>query len=58
MVQRVYGPKEYDHLFKLVIIGDSSVGKSCLLYRFTEDHFPTSDMLTIGKSIYSRHQMV
>ena len=26
--------KDYDHLFKLVLIGDSSVGKSCLLLRF------------------------
>ena len=24
----------YDHLFKLVLIGDSGVGKSCLLLRF------------------------
>ena len=26
--------KDYDHLFKLVLIGDYSVGKSCLLLRF------------------------
>ena len=26
--------KDYDHLFKLVLIGDSRVGKSCLLLRF------------------------
>ena len=41
--------KQYDHLIKLIIIGDSSVGKSCILLRFSEDHFPTSHMPTIGK---------
>ena len=44
------GKKQYDHLIKLIIIGDSSVGKSCILLRFSEDHFPTSHMPTIGKS--------
>ena len=43
------GKKQYDHLIKLIIIGDSSVGKSCILLRFSEDHFPTSHMPTIGK---------
>lgn len=40
--------KNYDHLIKLIIIGDSSVGKSCILLRFAEDQFPTSHMPTIG----------
>jgi hypothetical protein len=26
--------RDYDHLFKLVLIGDTGVGKSCLLLRF------------------------
>ena len=38
----------YDHLLKLIIIGDSSVGKTCILLRFSEDNFPTSHMPTIG----------
>lgn len=43
----------YDHLLKLIIIGDSSVGKTCLLLRFAEDSFPVSHMPTIGKkSLY------
>jgi Ras-related protein Rab-1A len=41
----------YDHLIKLIIIGDSSVGKTCLLLRFSEDSFPVSHMPTIGKSL-------
>ena len=40
----------YDHLLKLIIIGDSSVGKTCLLLRFSEDSFPVSHMPTIGKT--------
>ena len=43
------GKKQYDHLIKLIIIGDSSVGKSCILLLFSEDCFPTSHMPTIGK---------
>ena len=39
----------YDHLLKLIIIGDSSVGKTCILLRFSEDNFPVSHMPTIGK---------
>jgi len=28
-----------DFLFKLIIIGDSAVGKSCLLHRLTNNEF-------------------
>lgn len=31
--------KDYDYLFKLVIVGDTGVGKSCLLLRFAENQF-------------------
>lgn len=40
--------KEYDYLFKLVIIGDSGVGKSSLLSRFVDDQFTDSFLTTIG----------
>jgi Ras-related protein Rab-1A len=39
---------EYDYLFKLLLIGDSGVGKSSLLTRFTESVFSDSYMSTIG----------
>uniref|UniRef100_A0A7S0BQM7 Uncharacterized protein n=1 Tax=Rhodosorus marinus TaxID=101924 RepID=A0A7S0BQM7_9RHOD len=38
----------YDYLFKLLLIGDSSVGKSCLLLRFSDGSFNESQMSTIG----------
>ena len=31
------GSRDYDYFLKLLIIGDSAVGKSCLLLRFTEN---------------------
>eukprot|EP00397_Hematodinium_sp_SG-2012_P041352 GEMP01045520.1.p1 GENE.GEMP01045520.1~~GEMP01045520.1.p1 ORF type:complete len:214 (+),score=45.28 GEMP01045520.1:31-642(+) len=40
--------RDYDHLFKLVLIGDSGVGKSCLLLRFADDKFTDSYITTIG----------
>eukprot|EP01118_Nematostelium_gracile_P000616 TRINITY_DN1066_c0_g4_i1.p1 TRINITY_DN1066_c0_g4~~TRINITY_DN1066_c0_g4_i1.p1 ORF type:complete len:219 (+),score=66.32 TRINITY_DN1066_c0_g4_i1:38-658(+) len=41
-------PKEYDHLFKITIIGDSGVGKSSILLRFTDDNFDEGHPCTIG----------
>lgn len=40
--------KQYDYLIKLLIIGDSGVGKSCLLVRFTDDTFTPNFITTIG----------
>ena len=40
--------KQYDDLFKIVIIGDSGVGKSCLLLRFADDTFTDNFYTTIG----------
>lgn len=41
--------KTYDYLFKLLLIGDSGVGKTCILFRFSEDAFNTSFISTIGE---------
>lgn len=39
---------DYDYLFKVLIIGNSGVGKSCLLLRFAEDMFSDNYISTIG----------
>lgn len=43
--------KTYDLLFKLLLIGDSGVGKTCLLFRFSDDAFNTTFISTIGKFV-------
>jgi Ras-related protein Rab-8A len=40
--------KTYDFLFKLLLIGDSGVGKTCVLFRFAEDAFNSTFISTIG----------
>ena len=38
----------YDFLLKIVLIGDSGVGKSNLLLRYTNDEFKQLSQMTIG----------
>ena len=38
----------YDHMFRYIIVGDTSVGKSCLLLQFTDHKFRHQHELTIG----------
>lgn len=44
----------FDYLIKLILIGDSGVGKTCFLLRFSEDSFATSHISTIGRTIQMR----
>jgi Ras-related protein Rab-1A len=39
---------EYNYLFKILVIGDSGVGKSCILLRFVEDTIMTHYISMIG----------
>ncbi|XP_008781983.1 ras-related protein RABA2a-like [Phoenix dactylifera] len=46
--------EEYDYLFKVVLIGDSGVGKSNLLSRFTRNEFCLDSKSTIGVEFATR----
>ena len=37
-----------DHLYKLIIIGDTGVGKSCLMKRVMDNEFQEQHQVTIG----------
>lgn len=40
--------REYDHLFKILIVGDSTVGKTSVLVRYVDDVFNPEFQTTIG----------
>ncbi|XP_071691918.1 ras-related protein RABA1f-like [Rutidosis leptorrhynchoides] len=48
------GDDDYDYLFKVVLIGDSGVGKSNLLSRFTRNEFSLESKSTIGVEFATR----
>jgi len=54
MSSRRGGEEEYDYLFKVVLIGDSGVGKSNLLSRFTRNEFCLESKSTIGVEFATR----
>lgn len=48
----------YAYMFKYIIVGDTSVGKSCLLLNFTDKRFRADHDVTIGVEFGSRSVMV
>lgn len=44
----------YAYILKFIIVGDSSVGKSCLLLQFTDNRFKQAHDLTIGVEFGAR----
>jgi len=51
-------PLPYKHLFKYIIVGDTAVGKSCLLQQFTDNRFQPVHDLTIGVEFGSKTIMI
>ena len=45
-------------MIKLIIVGDSGVGKSCLMLRFIKDEFVTSTRATVGMDFCTRQLSV
>lgn len=48
-VSRVDADRDVDQIYKLLVIGDSNVGKTTLLTRFCEDRFQSTFMSTVGE---------
>ena len=51
MEYEIIEPKSVSYqnfLFKVIIIGDSHVGKSCILHRLTKNEFKLDHEITVG----------
>ena len=53
--QKLSKAKQFDYTFKIVMIGDSGVGKSCILLRFADDKFNENFYATIGVDFRFKH---
>lgn len=42
------GALQQDFLFKLIVIGDSGIGKSCLMHRMCHNEFTEDHEVTVG----------
>uniref|UniRef100_H2LEZ0 small monomeric GTPase n=1 Tax=Oryzias latipes TaxID=8090 RepID=H2LEZ0_ORYLA len=61
--QRDAADQNFDYMFKLLIIGNSSVGKTSFLFRFADDSFTSAFVSTVGidfkvKTIYRNNKRV
>ena len=48
----------YDYLFKIVLVGDSGVGKSNLLSRFIKNEFFENSQTTIGVEFQTKSMQI
>lgn len=46
--QKEPSDQNYDYMFKLLIIGNSSVGKTSFLFRYADDSFTSAFVSTVG----------
>ncbi len=46
--------KNYDHMLKIVLVGNSGVGKSNFIHRYVDDKFYLESMTTIGVEYYNK----
>ena len=40
--------KNINHLFKIIVVGDTNVGKTCLLRQYVDKNVPEKKLSTIG----------
>ena len=48
MAEAAQGGSDYDYLIKFLTLGDSGVGKTSLLYRYTDEKFNPKFISTVG----------
>ncbi|OEH77991.1 Ras family domain-containing protein [Cyclospora cayetanensis] len=54
MAQPQQGSEVYDHLYKIILVGDATVGKTHLLSRYTRGTLPKTPKATIGVEFATR----
>ena len=43
-----------DHVFKLLIVGESGVGKTCLFLRFIDELFNSNELTTVSTNLKTK----
>ena len=49
---------QYNYTFKILLLGDGSVGKTALVHRFVHNKFQKAYLMTIGMEPYSRYETI
>lgn len=61
--QKENSDQNFDYMFKLLIIGNSSVGKTSFLFRYADDTFTSAFVSTVGidfkvKTVYKNDKRI